>query len=157
GFKATNASAEENTNAMLKQLNPDDLLKFGLIPEFVGRLPITVSLDSLDRDSLIRILTEPKNAVIKQYQKLMRLDRAELVFSRDALEATADSALKQKTGARGLRTIVEDVLLDVMFEIPSRGDVKKVMIDADVINRLRPAQVIGRSEARALELEDESA
>ncbi len=87
----------------------------------------------------------------------MRLDRAELVFSRDALEATADSALKQKTGARGLRTIVEDVLLDVMFEIPSRGDVKKVMIDADVINRLRPAQVIGRSEARALELEDESA
>jgi ATP-dependent Clp protease ATP-binding subunit ClpX len=157
GFKATNASAEENTNALLTQLNPDDLLKFGLIPEFVGRLPITVSLDSLDRESLIRILTEPKNAVIKQYQKLMRLDRAELVFSRDALEATADSALKQKTGARGLRTIVEDVLLDVMFEIPSRGDVKKVMIDADVINRLRPAQVIGRSEARALELEDESA
>src|SRR4029077_4738761 len=157
GFKATNASAEENTNALLTQLNPDDLLKFGLIPEFVGRLPITVSLDSLDRESLIRILTEPKNAVIKQYQKLMRLDRAELVFTRDALEATADSALKQKTGARGLRTIVEDVLLDVMFEIPSRGDVKKVMIDADVINRLRPAQVIGRSEARALELEDESA
>jgi len=145
GFKATNASAEENTNALLTQLNPDDLLKFGLIPEFVGRLPITVSLDSLDRESLIRILTEPKNAVIKQYQKLMRLDRAELVFSRDALEATADSALKQKTGARGLRTIVEDVLLDVMFEIPSRGDVKKVMIDADVINRLRPAQVIGRN------------
>jgi ATP-dependent Clp protease ATP-binding subunit ClpX len=157
GFKATDASAEENTNALLTQLNPDDLLKFGLIPEFVGRLPITVSLDSLDRESLIRILTEPKNAVIKQYQKLMRLDRAELVFSRDALEATADSALKQKTGARGLRTIVEDVLLDVMFEIPSRGDVKKVMIDADVINRLRPAQIIGRSEARALELEDESA
>jgi ATP-dependent Clp protease ATP-binding subunit ClpX len=157
GFKATDAPADESMSSLLTQLNPDDLLKFGLIPEFVGRLPITVSLDSLDRDSLIRILTEPKNAVIKQYQKLMRLDRAELVFSRDALEATADSALKQKTGARGLRTIVEDVLLDVMFEIPSRGDVKKVMIDADVINRLRPAQVIGRSEARALELEDESA
>jgi ATP-dependent Clp protease ATP-binding subunit ClpX len=157
GFKATNVPAEENTSNLLTQLNPDDLLKFGLIPEFVGRLPITVSLDSLDRESLIRILTEPKNAVIKQYQKLMRLDRAELVFSRDALEATADSALKQKTGARGLRTIVEEVLLDVMFEIPSRGDVKKVVIDADVINRRRPAQVIGRSEARALELEDESA
>jgi ATP-dependent Clp protease ATP-binding subunit ClpX len=157
GFKATDASAEEHASNLLTQLNPDDLLKFGLIPEFVGRLPITVSLDSLDRESLIRILTEPKNAVIKQYQKLMRLDRAELVFSHDALEATADSALKQKTGARGLRTIVEDVLLDVMFEIPSRSDVKKVMIDADVINRLRPAQVIGRSEARALELEDESA
>jgi ATP-dependent Clp protease ATP-binding subunit ClpX len=157
GFKSTDAGAEEHASNLLTQLNPDDLLKFGLIPEFVGRLPITVSLDSLDRESLIRILTEPKNAVIKQYQKLMRLDRAELVFSRDALEATADSALKQKTGARGLRTIVEDVLLDVMFEIPSRGDVKKVVIDADVINRRRPAQVIGRNESRALELEDESA
>jgi ATP-dependent Clp protease ATP-binding subunit ClpX len=157
GFKATDTSADEHTSNLLTQLNPDDLLKFGLIPEFVGRLPITVSLDSLDRESLIRILTEPKNAVIKQYQKLMRLDRAELLFSRDALEATADSALKQKTGARGLRTIVEEVLLDVMFEIPSRGDVKKVIVDADVINRRRPAQVVGRSEARALELEDESA
>jgi ATP-dependent Clp protease ATP-binding subunit ClpX len=157
GFKATDAQADEGSTALLSQLNPDDLLKFGLIPEFVGRLPITVSLDSLDRESLIRILTEPKNAVIKQYQKLMRLDRAELVFSRDALEATADSALKQKTGARGLRTIVEEVLLDVMFEIPSRGDVKKVVIDADVINRRRPAQVVSRGESRALELEDESA
>jgi len=157
GFKATDAPVDEQTSALLTQLNPDDLLKFGLIPEFVGRLPITVSLDSLDRESLIRILTEPKNAVIKQYQKLMRLDRAELVFTHDALEATADSALKQKTGARGLRTIVEDVLLDVMFEIPSRGDVKKVLIDADVINRRRPAQVVGRGESRALELEDESA
>ena len=116
---------------LLAQLTPDDLLKYGLIPEFVGRLPITVSLDNLDREALIRILTEPKNAIIKQYQKLLRLDRVELVFSRDALEATADTALKQKTGARGLRTIVEDVLLDVMFEIPSRGDVKKVMIDGD--------------------------
>ncbi|HEU5347551.1 MAG TPA: ATP-dependent Clp protease ATP-binding subunit ClpX, partial [Ktedonobacterales bacterium] len=102
-------------------------------------------------------LTEPKNAIIKQYQKLMHLDRVELTFTDDALEAAADSALKQKTGARGLRTIIEDVLLDVMFEIPSRGDVKKVTIDGDTITRRKPAQLITRGEARAVELEDESA
>jgi ATP-dependent Clp protease ATP-binding subunit ClpX len=116
-----------------------------------------VSLDNLDRDALVRILTEPKNAIIKQYQKLMHLDRAELVFTDDALEAAADSALKQKTGARGLRTIIEDVLLDVMFEIPSRGDVKKVIIDGETIARRKSAQLVTRGEARAVELEDESA
>ncbi len=157
GFKAEPGETLEMSNEALAQLNPDDLLKFGLIPEFVGRLPITVSLDNLDREALVRILTEPKNAIIKQYQKLMHLDRAELVFSDDALEAAADSALKQKTGARGLRTIIEDVLLDVMFEIPSRGDVKKVIIDGETIARRKPAQLITRSEARAVELEDESA
>jgi ATP-dependent Clp protease ATP-binding subunit ClpX len=123
----------------------------------VGRLPITVSLDNLDREALIRILTEPKNAIIKQYQKLMHLDRVELFFSRDALEAAADSALKQRTGARGLRTIIEDVLLDVMFEVPSRGDIKKVMIDAETIARRRPAQLTTRAEPRDVEIEDESA
>jgi ATP-dependent Clp protease ATP-binding subunit ClpX len=157
GFKAAPEETPEMSNEALAQLNPDDLLKFGLIPEFVGRLPITVSLDNLDREALVRILTEPKNAIIKQYQKLMHLDRAELVFSDDALQAAADSALKQKTGARGLRTIIEDVLLDVMFEIPSRGDVKKVIIDGETIARRKPAQLITRSEARAVELEDESA
>ncbi|HEY1388920.1 MAG TPA: AAA family ATPase, partial [Ktedonobacterales bacterium] len=157
GFKAAPEETPEMSNEALAQLNPDDLLKFGLIPEFVGRLPITVSLDNLDRDALVRILTEPKNAIIKQYQKLMHLDRTELVFSDDALEAAADSALKQKTGARGLRTVIEDVLLDVMFEIPSRSDVKKVIIDGETITRRKPAQLITRSEARAVELEDESA
>jgi ATP-dependent Clp protease ATP-binding subunit ClpX len=158
GFKADVEGKPEEANAALAQLIPDDLLKFGLIPEFVGRLPISVSLDNLDREALIRILTEPKNAIIKQYQKLMHLDRVELSFSRDALEACADNALKQKTGARGLRTIVEEVLLDVMFEIPSRGDVKKVVIDAEVIARRRAAQLVTRSEARtSVELEDESA
>jgi len=157
GFNARVGDSPEETNATLAQLNPDDLLKFGLIPEFVGRLPVSVSLDNLDHEALIRILTEPKNAIIKQYQKLMHLDRVELTFSRDALEACADSALKQKTGARGLRTIVEEVLLDVMFEIPSRGDVKKVLIDAEVIGHLRPAQLITRGETRGVELEDESA
>src|SRR5271166_795562 len=156
GFKAVEETLEMS-NSALAQLNPDDLLKFGLIPEFVGRLPVSVSLDNLDRNALMRILTEPKNALVKQYQKLFHLDRAELSFTDDALEATADAALKQKTGARGLRTVIEEVLLDVMFEIPSRSDVKKVVIDADTILNHVPAKVITRSETRSVELEDESA
>ncbi|WIG59134.1 MAG: ATP-dependent Clp protease ATP-binding subunit ClpX [Ktedonobacterales bacterium] len=156
GFKAVEQTPEMSNRA-LEQLIPDDLLKFGLIPEFVGRLPVSVSLDNLDHEALIRILTEPKNAIVKQYQKLFHLDRAELIFTPDALEATADSALKQKTGARGLRTVIEEVLLDVMFEIPSRADVKKVVIDADTILHRKPAQLVARGETRAVELEDESA
>jgi ATP-dependent Clp protease ATP-binding subunit ClpX len=105
----------------------------------------------------MRILTEPKNALVKQYQKLFHLDRAELTFTDDALEATADAALKQKTGARGLRTVIEEVLLDIMFELPSRSDVKKVLIDADTIANHVPAKLVTRSEARSVELEDESA
>jgi len=102
---------------------------------------------------------EPKNAIVKQYQKLMHLDRVELVFSREALEAAADKALEQKTGARGLRTIVEEVLLDVMFEIPSRGDVKKVVIDGETISQRKPATLLTRGETqpRGIELEDASA
>jgi ATP-dependent Clp protease ATP-binding subunit ClpX len=157
GFKATLEETPEMSNSALSQLIPDDLLKFGLIPEFVGRLPISVSLDNLDKPALVRILTEPKNAVIKQYQKLLHLDRAELVFTVDALDAAADSALKQKTGARGLRTIVEEVLLDVMFELPSRADVKKVIIDGETINHRKAPQMVTRAEARTVELEDESA
>src|SRR5579885_201949 len=156
GFKAVEETPEMS-NTALAQLNPDDLLKFGLIPEFVGRLPVSVSLDNLDRTALMRILTEPKNALVKQYQKLFHLDRAELVFTDEALEATADCALKQKTGARGLRTVIEDVLLDVMFDIPSRSDIKKVIIEADTIVNHAPARLITRGEARAVELEDESA
>ncbi|HEY7778828.1 MAG TPA: ATP-dependent Clp protease ATP-binding subunit ClpX [Ktedonobacterales bacterium] len=157
GFKAAVEETPEMSNDALAQAIPDDLLKFGLIPEFVGRLPITVALENLDKSALVRILTEPKNAIIKQYQKLLHLDRAELVFTNDALEAAADSALKQKTGARGLRTIVEEVLLDVMFELPSRADVKKVIIDGETIGRRKPPQMVTRAEARTIELEDESA
>jgi ATP-dependent Clp protease ATP-binding subunit ClpX len=157
GFKATDETPELS-NSALAQLNPDDLLKFGLIPEFVGRLPISVSLDNLDKAALVRILTEPKNAIIKQYQKLLHLDRAELQFTPDALDAAADCALLQKTGARGLRTIIEEVLLDVMFELPSRADVKKVVIDGETINRRKAPQMVTRAETRAVEqLEDESA
>jgi ATP-dependent Clp protease ATP-binding subunit ClpX len=155
--QAESASAAQRDTELLRQAEPQDLIKFGLIPEFVGRLPVSVSLDNLDREALIRILTEPKNAIIKQYQKLMHLDHAELVFTQDALEVTADNALEQKTGARGLRTIIENVLLDVMFEIPSRSDVKKVIIDGRTIQRQKPAQLLTRSEVQSIELEDESA
>jgi ATP-dependent Clp protease ATP-binding subunit ClpX len=158
GFKAVDETPELS-NTALAQLIPDDLLKFGMIPEFIGRLPVACSLDSLDREALIRILTEPKNAIVKQYQKLMNLDRIELSFTQSALEAAADAALMQKTGARGLRTIVENVLLDVMFDAPSRSDVKKVVIDGETIASRQPAQIVTRSviEARAVELENESA
>ncbi|HEX2514292.1 MAG TPA: ATP-dependent Clp protease ATP-binding subunit ClpX [Chloroflexota bacterium] len=138
GFRAAKSDDLPDTQ-VLRHLMTDDLLKYGLIPEFVGRLPVSVSLDLLSREDLIRILVEPKNAIIKQYQKFFALDKVELLFRDDALEAAADMAIKQKTGARGLRTIIEDVLLDVMYEIPSRADVKRCIVDADVIRgRGRP-------------------
>jgi ATP-dependent Clp protease ATP-binding subunit ClpX len=158
GFRAaTVETSEEKKVSVLSQLIPDDLLKYGLIPEFVGRLPVTVSLDTLDKEALIRILTEPKNAIIKQYQKLLQLDRVELNFTVDALEAAAESALKQKTGARGLRSIIEDVLLDVMYEIPSRADVKKVVINGDVIAQHHKPLLVTRGERANTYPEDESA
>ncbi|HET9921070.1 MAG TPA: ATP-dependent Clp protease ATP-binding subunit ClpX [Ktedonobacteraceae bacterium] len=165
GFRAnghsTGDTSEEVQNALTK-LIPDDLLKYGLIPEFVGRLPVAVSLDNLDKEALVRILTEPKNAIIKQYQKFLQLDRVELVFTNDALDAAAEGALKQRTGARGLRSIVEDVLLDVMYEIPSRTDVKKVIINADVISAHHKPLLITRTGAseradRTAYSQDESA
>ncbi len=127
----------ETPAELLRQLTGDDLLKFGMIPEFVGRLPVVVSADPLDKQALIRILTEPKNALVKQYQRFLALDKVELVFTPEALESAADMAMRLSTGARGLRTIIEGVLLDVMYEIPSRGDVGKCIIDADAIRRQR--------------------
>jgi ATP-dependent Clp protease ATP-binding subunit ClpX len=159
GFRA-NATPEETEKieeTILTHLIPDDLLKYGLIPEFVGRLPVAVSLNSLDKEALIRILTEPKNAIIKQYQKIFQLDRVELVFTNDALEAAAEGALKQRTGARGLRTIIEDVLLDVMYDIPSRADVKKVIINGDVIAAHNKPMLVTRSDRTTAYSEDESA
>ncbi|GER87681.1 ATP-dependent Clp protease ATP-binding subunit ClpX [Dictyobacter vulcani] len=155
--KETANKEKESHETILTQLIPDDLLKYGLIPEFVGRLPVEVALDSLDKEALIRILTEPKNAIVKQYQKFLQLDRVELVFSTDALEAAAECALRQKTGARGLRTIIEDVLLDIMYEIPSRADVKKVMINGDVINLHNKPLLVTRGERNTTYSEDESA
>ena len=159
GFRANKHDSEETKSeekeTILAQMIPDDLLKYGLIPEFVGRLPVSVSLDSLDKAALIRILTEPKNAIVKQFQKLLQLDRVELIFTEDALDAAAEGAIKQRTGARGLRSIVEDVLLNVMYEIPSRNDVKRVVINGDVITAHNKPLLVTRNE-RAVAL-DESA
>lgn len=120
---------------LLRQIMPQDLLKYGLIPEFVGRLPIVVTLDALDEAALIRILTEPKNAIVRQYQKLFELDGVALEFKADALEAVAKEAIKRNTGARGLRAILEEIMLDIMYEIPSRADVSKCIITKEVIYR----------------------
>ncbi len=135
GFQA-NASKPPNaeTNGhFLNQVTSDDLLKYGFIPEFVGRLPVVVSLDGLDREALVRVLTEPKNAVVRQYQELFRMDSVELALTDRALEAAADEALKQGTGARGLRSILERALLDVMYELPTLNDIARCDVDADAI------------------------
>jgi ATP-dependent Clp protease ATP-binding subunit ClpX len=138
GFGASRTEHVEEANP-LSHLNHDDLLKYGLIPEFVGRLPVSVALNHLTQPELIKILTEPRNAVVRQYQKFFDLDDVELVFTEDALAATARQAEERKTGARGLRTTIEEVLLEVMYEIPSLENVRKCIVDANVINnRSRP-------------------
>jgi len=141
----TEADPVKTADELLSRVTHDDLLGYGLIPEFVGRIPVVVSLHSLDKDALVRILTEPKNALTKQFQEFFQLDSVELVFTDDALEATAEDALRHKTGARGLRTVLEDCLLDVMYEIPSRGDVKKCVVDADSIRGRRRPLLLTRS------------
>lgn len=160
GFKAEfhDKDSTSYTDDLLSHVTPEDLLEFGLIPEFVGRLHTVVNLHSLDKESLMRVLTEPKNAVIKQYQHLFDLDRVELVFTREALEAAASEALRTKMGARGLRGIAETVLLDVMYEIPSRRDVKKCIINADtILGRKRPLLITNSGQIAAEVMEDESA
>lgn len=139
--------------APITQVSIDDLLKFGLIPEFVGRLPVSVSLSPLSHGDLIRILTEPKNAIVKQYQKFFSIDKVELSFTQDALEAAADLALKQRTGARGLRTIIEEVLLDVMYEVPSRSDIKRITVNGETIYRRAEPIVESRAEVTPLHTE----
>ena len=139
------ADPAKTADELLARVTHDDLLGYGLIPEFVGRIPVVVALHSLDKAALVRILTEPRNALTKQFQEFFALDTVELVFTDDALEAAAEEALRHKTGARGLRTVLEDCLLDVMYEIPSRGDVKKCVVDADSIRGLRRPLLLTRS------------
>jgi ATP-dependent Clp protease ATP-binding subunit ClpX len=119
---------------LLAELEPEDLIKFGLIPEFVGRLPVVATLEDLDEDALIQILTEPKNALLKQYQRLFEMDDVNLEFRDDALKAVAKKAIERKTGARGLRSIMENILMEPMFDIPTTGDIEEVVINADVVD-----------------------
>ena len=129
GFDAVvESKAERRTGQLLKEVQPHDLLKFGIIPELVGRMPVMVTLNGLGRDDLVQILTQPKNALVKQYQKLFSLDEVELVFEDDALEAVADLTINRKTGARGLRAIMENVMMDLMYRIPSDKNIKKCTI-----------------------------
>ena len=134
GFSSSAQVNKVEKSLLLRQANPEDLMTHGLIPELVGRLPVIVSIDPLDREALKRILVEPKNALVKQYEHLLALDDVKLEFVESALGAAADLTLNRETGARGLRSIIEKCLLDVMFEIPGRKDIRRIVIDADVIN-----------------------
>jgi len=156
GFGAEVKSKEDrNVGEYLRQLMPEDLLKFGLIPEFVGRLPVTVTLDSLDEDALVRILMEPKNALVKQYQKLLEMDGVQLEFKEDALRAVAQAALKRKTGARGLRSIIEEVMCNVMYDVPSRTDVSKCIVTKEcILNKDEPILVTSGERSKAKKKEE---
>ena len=133
GFGAQQDSAEQERRDLLSLTSPEDLVQHGMIPEMVGRLPVIVALQTLDQDDLVRIMIEPKNALIRQYEHLLSLDNVELVFDETALQAAAELAIERETGARGLRSIIESCLLDVMFEVPSREDITKVVISDSVI------------------------
>ncbi|WDV46251.1 ATP-dependent Clp protease ATP-binding subunit ClpX [Clostridiaceae bacterium M8S5] len=135
GFGAKLQSKKiNNIGELLKQIRPDDLLKYGLIPEFVGRLPVIVTLEKLDKETLVDILTKPKNALVKQYKELFKMDSVELEFDDDALEVIAQKAIDRNTGARGLRGIIEEVMINIMYDIPSRDDIKKCIITKDTIS-----------------------
>lgn len=143
GFGATiESKKEEDISALLHQITPQDLLKFGLIPEFIGRLPVVAKLDKLDKKTLVKILTEPKNALVKQYQSLLGMDGVDLSFDKEAIEAIADKALERNTGARGLRSIIEETMTDIMFEIPSEPDIKECVIKKDCITGDKAPKIV---------------
>jgi ATP-dependent Clp protease ATP-binding subunit ClpX len=147
GFNATlQSAAERNASDVFSNVLPEDLLKFGMIPEFIGRLPVITSVDALDHEALMQILTEPKNALTRQYQKLFELDGVELEFTPEALTAVAEQAIKRGTGARGLRAIMEEVLLTVMFDTPSRKDIARVIITAESVTEAAPPTLVLRAE-----------
>ncbi|HET8739126.1 MAG TPA: ATP-dependent Clp protease ATP-binding subunit ClpX [Acidimicrobiia bacterium] len=143
GFGAELRSKKDGRpTELISEVLPEDLMKYGLIPEFIGRLPVTATVEDLDKEALVRILTEPKNALTKQYARMFEMDEVELVFTPDSLEAIAEQALKRSTGARGLRAIMEEVLLNTMYDLPGRNDVERVMIDRDVVEkRVNPTLV----------------
>ena len=150
GFGAeVRSRSEKDLSFLFGEVLPEDLIKFGLIPEFVGRLPVVSSVEQLDREALIRILTAPKNALVKQYRKFFEYDHVDLQFSDDALEAIADQAILRGTGARGLRAILEEVLLNTMYELPSRGDVGECVITGEVVRKRVNPTLVPRAEQPA--------
>ena len=147
GFNSEIRTVKETSGELLKKIQPEDLLKFGLIPEFVGRLPVMVTLDELDAETLVRIIIEPKNALLKQYKKLFSMDNVELEIEDEAMVKIAEKAIERKTGARGLRSIMEGLMNDVMFEIPSRQDVRKCIITKDTVEGAsQPSLVLNGEE-----------
>jgi ATP-dependent Clp protease ATP-binding subunit ClpX len=159
GFKSRlgHEKAEDHRTELLKDVNSEDLLEYGLIPEFVGRLPVVVSVDPLDEEMLTQILTEPENAIVKQFQKLFALDGVELIFTDEALQETAHEAMRYRMGARGLRSIIEETLLDIMYELPSRQNLKKVTIDAQAIRERKRSRLTRSWESEDTLSEDETA
>jgi ATP-dependent Clp protease ATP-binding subunit ClpX len=150
GFGATiNSKEKRNLGDMLTQVRGEDLLKYGLIPEFIGRLPVTATLTELDEEALVRVLTEPKNALVKQYKKLFEIDNVQLTFTDSALRAVADLAVKRKTGARGLRAILEQAMLDIMYEIPSESNICEVVISEEVVSHKEKPFVVYHEEKEA--------
>jgi len=141
-------ASEKDLGELLSDVLPEDLMKFGLIPEFIGRLPVIGAVHNLDQAALMRILVEPKNALVRQYQKFFHFDDVELVFSDDALDAIADEALKRATGARGLRAILEESLLEVMYDLPSRSDVVKCIVDREVVMSKVAPTLVTEDESR---------
>lgn len=155
GFGADIKSVgKRNTGEILSQWQPEDLLKYGLIPEFIGRLPVVVTLDELDEEALIDILTLPKNALVKQYAELLHLDGVQLEFEKDALRALAKKAIERKTGARGLRGIIEETMLEIMFEIPSRDDIKRVIITKAAVEQGKSPTLVLKENKVEDELEE---
>jgi ATP-dependent Clp protease ATP-binding subunit ClpX len=133
---------EKQSADTLKKMEPDDLVKFGLIPELIGRIPMVAVLDPLDEKALMAILTEPRSALVKQYQKLLRMDNVQLEFEPDAIQAIAQEAYRRKTGARALRGIVEELMLDVMYELPSRKDVKRCQVTKEMVEKRSTAELL---------------
>ena len=158
GFGAEVASPDDrkDISILLRETEPEDLIKFGLIPEFIGRLPVVASVTNLDKESLVKILSEPKNALVKQYTRLFEMDGVELEFTDEALEAIADQAIHRGTGARGLRAIMEEVLLPVMYDIPSRDDVAKVVVTQETVEDNVLPTIVPRKPSRP-ERRDKSA
>ena len=144
-------ASEEERDELLPYVEPEDLQRFGLIPELVGRLPVAVHLTDLDEDSLVRILEEPKNALVKQYQKMFELEGIGLTFDPEALRTIAQKTLDRGTGARGLRSVIEDFMRDVMFELPSRTDVREVVVTADCVDKDVPPLLVLHPETQKKE------